>query len=234
MLHNFTSSRLHGFVVSLLALLAMTGFTACSETDAEEDTEYLNWQERNTTYFKNVLRTAAASVAEAKATYGDDWESHCDWRVYRNYSISESVSATYADSIAVRVLHQGTGSGCPYYTDSVRVNFLGRLIPNELSTDQTSRTTGKVFTYTGSSADSVNVFSPEYCTPSTRLVSNNIEGFTTALLYMHIGDMWRVYIPQELGYASTATTNIPAYSTLIFDIELKAYYRKGVSPGDWN
>lgn len=218
----------------LLALFAVVGFTACSETDEAESTEYLNWQERNTTYFKNVLRTAAANVATAKATYGDAWESHCDWRVYRYYALSETGSATYADSIAVRVLHQGTDSGCPYYTDSVRVNFLGRLIPNELSTDETSRTTGKVFTYTGSSSDSLIVFSPEYCTPSQRLVSNNIEGFTTALMHMHIGDMWRVYIPQELGYASTATTSIPAYSTLIFDIELKSYYRKGVSPGDWN
>lgn len=227
-------NRLSSLVFAVFSLLVTVGFTACSETDEVEDTQYANWQERNTAYFKSVLRTAATRVAEAKATYGDAWESHCEWRVFRNYSLTDNAAATYGDSIAVRVLRQGTGSGCPYSTDSVRVNFLGRLIPNELSTDPTSRTVGKAIAYTGSSADSATIFSTEYCTPNMRLVSNNIDGFTTALLHMHIGDLWCVYMPQELGYAATATSGIPAYSTLIYDIELKAYYRKGVSPSDWN
>lgn len=223
----------HHIIPFLLSLVVLTAFTACSESDEEDDPQYTNWQARNADYFISVLRSAAQSVERAKAQYGDAWEDNCDWRVYRTYAKSATGEATYADSIAVRVLRAGTGSGCPYYTDSVRVNFMGRFIPNEYSSDEEARTKGSVFTYTGVSKDSADVFSPVYCSPSTRLVSNNIEGFTTALMYMHIGDLWRVYVPQELGYGSTATTSIPAYSTLIYDIELKSYYRKGVSPGSW-
>lgn len=217
----------------LLLLAAALGFTACSESDGTEDTEYTNWQARNNDYFTQALRQAAAEVATAKAAYGDSWEEHCDWRVYRSYAKSATAEASASDSIAVRVLHKGTGSGYPYYTDSVRVNFIGRLMPNSLSTDLESRTKGLMFAYTGTVKDSAVVFSPEYCSPALLAVSNSVEGFTTALMRMRIGDRWRVYIPQALGYGSSATTTIPAYSTLIYDMELKAYYRKGVVAGPW-
>ena len=46
------------------------------------------------------------------------------------------------------------------------------------------------------------------------------QGFVTALLHMHSGDRWRVYIPYQLGYNTTEKTGIPAYSTLIFDLAL--------------
>lgn len=50
-----------------------------------------------------------------------------------------------------------------------------------------------------------------------------IEGWSIILENMHFGDKWKVYIPYNLGYGSSATTSgsIPAYSTLIYDIYLK-------------
>ena len=37
---------------------------------------------------------------------------------------------------------------------------------------------------------------------------------------MHRGDYWRIYVPSDLGYGSSATSSIPAYSVLIFDLTL--------------
>jgi FKBP-type peptidyl-prolyl cis-trans isomerase len=54
-----------------------------------------------------------------------------------------------------------------------------------------------------------------------RIGTKVIEGWSLALENMHVGDKWRVYIPYNLGYGSTGTTDIPAYSTLIFEIYLK-------------
>jgi hypothetical protein len=49
-----------------------------------------------------------------------------------------------------------------------------------------------------------------------------IEGWNLVVENMHAGDKWRVYIPYNLGYGTSANTSgsIPAYSTLIFDIKL--------------
>jgi FKBP-type peptidyl-prolyl cis-trans isomerase len=41
------------------------------------------------------------------------------------------------------------------------------------------------------------------------------------------GDRWKVVMPQYLGYKDNATGDIPAYSTLIFDIKLARVYRNG-------
>lgn len=51
--------------------------------------------------------------------------------------------------------------------------------------------------------------------------SNVIEGWSLAIQSMPVGSKWRIYIPYYLGYGTTDQSNIPAYSTLIFDIYLK-------------
>ncbi|MBO7645735.1 MAG: FKBP-type peptidyl-prolyl cis-trans isomerase [Prevotella sp.] len=47
-----------------------------------------------------------------------------------------------------------------------------------------------------------------------------IAGWTEALTMMPVGSKWEIYIPQELGYGSRTSGNIPPYSTLIFTVEL--------------
>lgn len=56
--------------------------------------------------------------------------------------------------------------------------------------------------------------------PEAFRVTELIEGFQIALVNMHIGDHWRVYIPSEMGYGSRSSNDIPGNSTLIFEIEL--------------
>ena len=123
----------------------------------------------------------------------------------------------------MQVIKEGTGSGCPMFSDSVMVNYQGRLMPSA------SYPSGYVFdgNYTGD-------YNPATVKPVTFYVGGLVDGFTTALQYMHIGDRWRVYIPYQLGYGSADNGSIPAYSTLVFDVELLAYYRAGTTPVPWS
>ena len=56
--------------------------------------------------------------------------------------------------------------------------------------------------------------------PEAFRVNGLIEGFQIALLNMRVGDRWIVYIPYSLGYGKWASGPIPAFSTLVFEIEL--------------
>lgn len=207
----------------LLALLPLVGFTACDDNIAETDNDEFShdWVNRNAKFFDERMADAKKAIADAQNTYGQDWENHCDWRIYRSFA--KMPGGVTADSICVKITERGTGSGYPLYTDSVRVNYIGRLIPTENYPD------GRVFDHSGLYEDKDYVFSPEFCSPTSLLVSSLIEGFTTALMEMRIGDRWRVYMPQELGYMSASAGLIPPYSALTFDIQLKGFYRKGES-----
>jgi peptidylprolyl isomerase len=56
--------------------------------------------------------------------------------------------------------------------------------------------------------------------PEAFRVSDLISGFQMALLAMHVGDRWEVYIPTSEGYGKRAAGEIPGGSTLVFEIEL--------------
>jgi peptidylprolyl isomerase len=56
--------------------------------------------------------------------------------------------------------------------------------------------------------------------PEAFRVKDLIAGFSEALLHMHIGDRWEIFIPYSEGYGTRSVDIIPGYSTLIFDVEL--------------
>ena len=186
--------RLLKFIFVLPTLLF--AFTSCEETESTEDMQYANWQARNSSYFTETMNTAKNAIAAAKAQYGNDWEAHCDWRIYCSMYNDATQTGSPTDSIAVFIKERGTGSGCPLYTDTVRVNFMTRTIPNELGEDAESKKLGKLVSYSGVSKNEADIFSPLYCMPNKVAVSNNVEGLTTALQYMHIGDRVR---PERVG-----------------------------------
>lgn len=70
---------------------------------------------------------------------------------------------------------------------------------------------GVVFDSSYNEVDSVRSF-----TPNTLVV-----GFWTMLTNMHVGDSVTCVIPQNAGYGASSTRIIP-YSTLVFNIKLKA------------
>lgn len=210
-----------------VVLLGLSSLWACHETDDEID-EYENWESRNEQFFRDTLAYANRQIAAAKAQYGEAWEEQCEWRVYPSYCVTEGGKTTWEDSIAVRIIERGTGSGCPLYTDSVRVTYAGRLIPT------LSYANGQVFDHTGISNKLEDIMDTRFEVPASFKVNNVVEGFTTVLLRMHIGDYWRVFIPSNLGYGASNTNNIiPGNSTLVFDMRLKAYSRIGSTTGPW-
>lgn len=189
-------------IAFLLALVSPLIILSCSEEN-DEVNEFANWQNRNNDYFLDIYQKASDNTDGS-------------WKIIRNYSLEDSINVEYYDHIAVQVLEEGTGSGCPMYTDSVMVNYRGRLMPSE------SYPEGYVFdeNYKGE-------YNPMTARPAKFVVGDLVDGFTTALQYMHIGDRWRVYIPYQLGYKTADNGSIPAYSTLVFDIALMSYYRAG-------
>lgn len=78
--------------------------------------------------------------------------------------------------------------------------------------------------YKGSTING-KVFDETFSTgcPAAFRVNGLISGFQIALVNMHVGDHWRVYIPSDMGYGKMgAGRDIPPYSTLIFEILLTA------------
>ena len=207
----------------LFLLLAAVGLlSACSEDD-NTVSEYANWPARNITAFRDTLAQANAAIAAARATHGDAWTDHCEWRTLGSYTNLPTAKTSWRDSIAVRVLKTGTGSGTPLYTDSVRVIYVGRLLP----TPQTPK--GYVFDQSGLAGNVDEAFRPEYGQTARFAVRNLVEGFTTALQQMHIGDRWRLFLPADMAYGSASRTGIPGGSMLIFDVELRNYWRSGTT-----
>lgn len=196
------------FYVLLMTIVSAVAITSCSESDDTPE-EFPQWEKRNAEYFVNVYTQARTSTDGS-------------WRVIKAWSMEDTIAGLPTNYIVVKVLNKGTGSGCPMFTDSVRVSYRGRLTPS------TTYPEGYVFdeSYSGE-------YSPQTATPVTMAVSAVVDGFSTALQNMHIGDHWRVYIPQQLGYGTSDQSSIPAYSTLIFDIALSAYYRPGTDIPDW-
>ena len=58
--------------------------------------------------------------------------------------------------------------------------------------------------------------------PEAFRLGDLIVGWQIALTQMHIGDHWIIYIPYQVGYGTRDNGPIPAYSTLIFEVELVA------------
>lgn len=99
--------------------------------------------------------------------------------------------------ILMRQLVKGTGTKCPQLNSIVFVNYTGRLID------------GTVF----DSTDGQDL-------PACFRVRDLIIGWQAALLRMHEGDKYEIFIPARYGYGSMKLDDIPAWSTLCFELEL--------------
>ena len=188
-------------VISLSFIICHLSFSlcACSESEDEEASEYgssSTWQQRNEAFF--------ASLEDSLSRQANVWKK------LKSFAKDETVASANTDYIYARVLETGDETSSPMYTDSVRISYRGKLIPSASYAD------GYVFdqTFIGS-------FSWKTTAVIDNLCSGFINGFTTALLHMHRGDRWRIYIPYQLGYGKEGSgSSIPGYSTLVFDIAL--------------
>ncbi len=195
-------------------MMAVLALSSCSENDNTTQ-EFENWQVRNEKAFTDTLNYA-------RSVNSDEWRTILNWSL-QNQTPNQTATGTTAnlsykdaDYIVVHVLERGSGTTSPMYTDSVRVSYSGRLIPSA------SYANGYQFdkTYEGT-------YDKQTARTSTMAVSSLVDGFATALLNMHVGDRWMVYIPYQLGYGTSGSSNgsIPGYSMLRFEITLDSYFR---------
>ncbi len=195
------------FLALIMFCGMLTGImTACSENDDEEQ-EYSNWQQRNVAYFDSIYNVALQN-------------NDGMWDTIRAWSLSETEAKLQPhDYIVVHKENVGDGSGCPLYTDSVIVHNLGKMLPSK------SYPNGYVIekSWNGDFAD----YNQQTAKAKKWYVGSLIDGYTTALQRMHIGDRWRVYVPYTLAYGTSDYNSIPGYSTLVWDITLLGYYHPG-------
>ena len=197
-------NKLLSSIFFCLLLASPVFLSSCSEENDEED-EYANWKERND-------------------GQTDQWAQGASSGTYRKiltYAKSESASSlANSDYIYVEEVEKGSGTESPIYTDNVRVAYRGRYIPTK------SYPEGYVFdqTFLGNfdwkTANMIDA-SPE----------SLVEGFSTALMHMHEGDRWIVHIPYQLGYGTSTSAGIRAYSDLTFDIALLEFWPQGEERG---
>ena len=195
-------------------MMAVLALSSCSEADNTTQ-EFENWQVKNETAFSDTLNYA-------RKQNSDDWKVILNWSL-QNQTPNQTITGTaatlsYKDAnyIVAHVLERGEGTTSPMYTDSVRVSYSGRLLPSA------SYANGYLFdkTYEGA-------YNKQTARTSTMAISSLVDGFATALLSMHVGDRWMVYIPYQLGYGTSGSSNgsIPGYSMLRFEITLNSYFR---------
>ena len=102
-----------------------------------------------------------------------------------------------AGGILYKVTEPGSGTVSPRPDNVVSVHYRGTLIDGREFDNSYERN----------------------CPEAFRL-NQVIEGWQIALQQMHVGDKWVVYILYTSGYGNRASGPIPAFSTLIFEVEL--------------
>jgi len=199
--------KLFKALFTALTATVIISFSSCKETKEFDD--HANWQQRNADFFADIASGYSNDMPESAAK-GDRFR-------LLSFRLDPSQSWGNSSYIYCEVLEKGTGTVVPYYTDSVRFNYRVRLIPTDYYPE------GQVVDQSFKTA----TLNPSVNIPASFAVSSTIEGVITALMHMHCGDYWKLYIPSGMGYGTSATGAIPGYSTLIFEINLTEIARNG-------
>ena len=111
--------------------------------------------------------------------------------IFTNKTLNKAVLVYY------KVLQTGEGKSSPTVRSIVTVHYKGTLIDGKEFDNSYQRS----------------------CPEAFRLC-DVIDGWQLALQRMHVGDKWIIYIPYTMGYGTRPSGPIPAFSTLIFEVEL--------------
>ncbi|MCQ2068967.1 MAG: FKBP-type peptidyl-prolyl cis-trans isomerase [Bacteroidaceae bacterium] len=191
--------RLSALITVLMALVMPTLYS-CKETKEFDD--HANWKSRNQDYISKMASGFSSTVPQNPAK-GDKFK-------VLSYRLDPDKQWGSPYYVYCEVLESGTGTESPQFTDSVRFNYRVRLIPTDYYPE------GQVV----DQSFKTPTLDPSVNIPTSFSVSGVIEGVTTALMHMHCGDYWKLYIPQNMAYGTSGRGSIPGYSTLIFEINL--------------
>ncbi len=185
--------------------------------------------------FVVAVLVAATACSKSEDDSAERWRTANDAAfaaVKRDAAYTELKSPGHEGSIYYKELKKGAGTKPILYTSTVSLYARGRFVADY--PDNKYIRQGAVF-QSWLEADGV---------PFTTLVSNAglipsgfsahtlTKGVRVALQYMHEGDKWEVWVPYTLGLGedegsvfrsvmpSATATRIPAYATLVFEIEV--------------
>lgn len=191
------------FILTVIA--SIVSFSSCTEKN--EAAEYDNWKERNQHYVDSIAALAHSNK--------DGWTKILAFNLMDSV---ENINPNVNHYVYVKKLENGAGKVKPEFMDSVRVHYLGRLIPSA------SHSQGQIFDKSYNSY----TLNEETDVPSLLAVRGTVVGYSTALQHMVEGDRWKVVIPYYLGYGEIDYSQIPGYSALIFDIKLSRIYKRNI------
>ena len=203
------------FLTILTSVIALAFvFTSCEET--EEFNEFSNWKERNDNFIDSIANAVANYSAEPIAPYDAEKGD-----MFRILSFKLDPKKEWGDSryVYCKVIEKGEGTFSPCFTDSIRINYRARLIPSA----------NYPMGYIADQSFKTPEINPAINSPVAFKVSNLIDGMASALQYMRVGDIWRIYIPYSIGYGGDKVSAIPAYSTLVYDVNLTEIAKTGTS-----
>ncbi|SFK49167.1 FKBP-type peptidyl-prolyl cis-trans isomerase [Proteiniphilum acetatigenes] len=172
--------------------------------------------------FCAIILFAACDKTE---TFDDQWKNANEAQFADITADSEYTrinSASTSGYIMYKELKSGDGE-TPYFTDRVRVLYTGWFKTNWSLPDTYENNLGqtiinkKIF----DSTDNRNNIPSTFAINPRATGGGLIEGFSTALQHMQVGDKWEIWIPWNLGYGSAGNGgDIKPYTTLVFEVEL--------------
>jgi FKBP-type peptidyl-prolyl cis-trans isomerase FklB len=183
--------------VSYLLLLSflLLSYTACTK-EVEEESDFDNWEEQNDAFISK-------------------WSSDSGLLKFKTYTKNQTSTGSSSDYVYVKVVESGSGTESPLFNDTIRVAYRMRYIPTKTYID--GYLVGD--TYTGDfNWKTIGV-------ADFALTGTLINGFSTAVLNMHVGDRWIVHIPYPLAYGNPSSHDgILDASNLIYDLALVDFW----------
>lgn len=180
------------YALFALMLLGTTMFITSCSNDDDDDTDQ-NWITFQDAEFQKV----ATNTAQYTKLKSQSDNGYVYWQ--------PSTVITDSD-VSSRITAQGT----PEFTDTVVIRYEGWYVDQQ----------GKKYIFDSTESPSLSNTSNPNKTPVQFAVNGLIDGFSTLLQDMKVQDERLVVIPQQLGYGSSKTSYIPAYTTLWFRVKL--------------
>lgn len=177
-----------------LIFSVIAAFVLFSSCDDKENTLDEQWKINNETQFAKITANTEYKRINATSTSG--------YIMYKELQSGDGETPYFSDRVSI--LYTGWYKNDWLQEKDSYTDNQGNTIINKIIFDSTENRNDIPSTFSVNPAASNGI----------------IEGLSTALQHMQVGDKWEVWIPWMLGYGSRQQSNIPPYTTLVFEVEL--------------
>jgi FKBP-type peptidyl-prolyl cis-trans isomerase FkpA len=144
---------------------------------------------------KSILIVGALLALSACKTYSDEDKTTFNQKIEKYLRTSKRTYEKSESGLYYSIEEPGTGDFIKF-TDEVSFTYTGKLLSGQ-------------------------VFDQKFCRkPVTFRVSDLIQGWQEAMLYLKKGGKAHLIVPPQLGYGNYELDHIPPNSVLVFDMEI--------------